>query len=57
MNFKGGVGITKALRVTGKVGFTQHPMVDHFRFVKENTDRVAKMTIFRPEHAPLSGRP
>jgi 5-methyltetrahydropteroyltriglutamate--homocysteine methyltransferase len=48
MNFKGGVGITKALRVTGKVGFTRHPMIDHFRFVKENTDRVAKMTIPGP---------
>jgi 5-methyltetrahydropteroyltriglutamate--homocysteine methyltransferase len=49
MNFKGGVGIAKALRVTGKVGFSgQHPMIDHFRFVKDNTDRVAKMTIPGP---------
>ena len=31
MNFKGGVGIAKALRVTGKVGFSgHHPMIDHF---------------------------
>ncbi|MFL5204778.1 MAG: 5-methyltetrahydropteroyltriglutamate--homocysteine S-methyltransferase, partial [Microvirga sp.] len=38
MNFKGGVGIAKALRVTGKVGFSgHHPMIDHFRFVKDNT--------------------
>jgi 5-methyltetrahydropteroyltriglutamate--homocysteine methyltransferase len=48
MNFKGGVGISKALRVTGKVGFTDHPMVEHFRFVKENTSRVPKMTIPGP---------
>jgi 5-methyltetrahydropteroyltriglutamate--homocysteine methyltransferase len=48
MNFKGGVGIAKALRITGKVGFSDHPMIDHFRFVKENTDRVAKMTIPGP---------
>jgi len=48
MNFKGGVGIAKALRVTGKVGFSDHPMIDHFRFVKENTSRVAKMTIPGP---------
>ena len=49
MNFKGGVGIAKALRITGKVGFSgQHPMIDHFRFVKDNTDRVAKMTIPGP---------
>jgi 5-methyltetrahydropteroyltriglutamate--homocysteine methyltransferase len=48
MNFKGGVGISKALRVTGKIGFSGHPMIDHFRFVKENTNRVAKMTIPGP---------
>jgi 5-methyltetrahydropteroyltriglutamate--homocysteine methyltransferase len=48
MNFKGGVGISKALRVTGKVGFSSHPMIEHFRFVKDNTSRVAKMTIPGP---------
>ncbi|MCA3263612.1 MAG: 5-methyltetrahydropteroyltriglutamate--homocysteine S-methyltransferase [Telmatospirillum sp.] len=49
MNFKGGVGIAKALRVTGRVGFSgKHPMIDHFRFVKENTKRTAKMTIPGP---------
>ena len=48
MNFKGGVAIAKALRITGKVGFSGHPMVDHFRFVKDNTDRIAKMTIPGP---------
>jgi 5-methyltetrahydropteroyltriglutamate--homocysteine methyltransferase len=48
MNFKGGIGIAKALRVTGKIGFSDHPMIDHFRFVKDNTSRVAKMTIPGP---------
>lgn len=49
MNFKGGLGITKALRITGKVGFPgQHPMIDHFRFVRDQTDRVPKMTIPGP---------
>src|SRR3954453_7176026 len=48
MNFKGGVGITKALRVTGKVGFTDHPMIEHFRFLKDNTSRLPKMTIPGP---------
>ncbi len=48
MNFKGGVGISKALRITGKVGFSDHPMIEHFRFVKDNTSRVAKMTIPGP---------
>ena len=39
MNFKGGIGVPKVLRVTGKVGFTSHPMIEHFRFVKDNTSQ------------------
>jgi 5-methyltetrahydropteroyltriglutamate--homocysteine methyltransferase len=48
MHFQGGVAITKALRVTGKVGFSDHPMIEHFRFLKENTSRIPKMTIPGP---------
>ncbi|MET0429399.1 MAG: 5-methyltetrahydropteroyltriglutamate--homocysteine S-methyltransferase [Microvirga sp.] len=48
MNFKGGVGITKALRVMDRIGFTDHPMIEHFRYLKANTNRVAKMTIPGP---------
>ena len=49
MNFKGGIGIAKALRVTGKVGFpARHPFLDHFRFLAEITSRVPKMTIPGP---------
>jgi 5-methyltetrahydropteroyltriglutamate--homocysteine methyltransferase len=48
MNFKGGIGVPKTLRITGKVGFTAHPMVEHFRFVKDNTSQTAKMTIPGP---------
>ena len=29
MHFAGGVAITKALRVTGKIGFSDHPMIEH----------------------------
>jgi 5-methyltetrahydropteroyltriglutamate--homocysteine methyltransferase len=37
------------LRVIGKLGtFDNHPMLDHFRFVKEHTRRTAKMTIPSP---------
>jgi 5-methyltetrahydropteroyltriglutamate--homocysteine methyltransferase len=39
----------ESVRVTGKVGFSgHHPMIDHFRFVKDNTSRVAKMTVPGP---------
>ena len=50
MNFKGGVGIAKALKVSGKVGFSGHPMLDHFRFLNAHLAKgsVAKMTIPGP---------
>jgi 5-methyltetrahydropteroyltriglutamate--homocysteine methyltransferase len=38
----------KGIRVTGKLGFTGHPMLEHFRFLKANTARVPKMTIPSP---------
>lgn len=41
---------TKAdsIRVTGRVGFSDHPMVEHFRFLKSVTKVVPKMTIPSP---------
>ncbi|HRE20802.1 MAG TPA: 5-methyltetrahydropteroyltriglutamate--homocysteine S-methyltransferase [Rhabdaerophilum sp.] len=49
MNFKGGVGVPYVLRITDKVGYsTEHPMVEHFRFLKANTTRTPKMTIPGP---------
>src|SRR5690242_11697906 len=37
------------LRVIGKLGtFSGHPMLDHFRFVKEHTRAVPKMTVPSP---------
>ena len=37
------------LRVVGKLGaFSGHPMLDHFRFVKEHTGAVPKMTVPSP---------
>ena len=37
------------LRVTGKLGVVSgHPMLDHFKFVKENTGLLPKMTIPSP---------
>lgn len=38
----------KAVRVVGKLGFTTHPMLDHFRYVKDTTRVTAKMTIPSP---------
>jgi 5-methyltetrahydropteroyltriglutamate--homocysteine methyltransferase len=49
IRFQGGLETqAKGLRVTGKLGFTTHPMIDHFRFVHEHAKTVAKMTIPSP---------
>ena len=47
--FKGGIETqAKGLRVTGKIGFSGHPMLDHFRFLRERARATAKMTIPSP---------
>lgn len=47
--FKGGIETqAKGLRVTGKLGFSTHPMPDHFRFLRLHTSAAAKMTIPSP---------
>jgi 5-methyltetrahydropteroyltriglutamate--homocysteine methyltransferase len=42
-------------RVTGKLGFSGHPMLDHFKFLKAHTKRSPKMTI--PAPSAIYGRP
>src|SRR6185503_3412945 len=47
--FKGGIETqAKGLRVVGKIGFSTHPMLDHFRFLRGHTRAMAKMTIPSP---------
>jgi len=47
--FKGGVETqAKGLRVVGKLGFSGHPMLEHFRFLAAHTRATAKMTIPSP---------
>jgi 5-methyltetrahydropteroyltriglutamate--homocysteine methyltransferase len=47
--FKGGIETQpKGLRVVGKLGFSSHPMLEHFRFLRERTRAAAKMTIPSP---------
>ena len=47
--FKGGIETqAKGLRVTGKIGFSTHPMVDHFAFLRDHTRTTPKMTIPSP---------
>ena len=48
IQFRGGESKPKALRVNGKIDFSNHPMLRHFRFLKEHTHQTAKMTIPSP---------
>jgi 5-methyltetrahydropteroyltriglutamate--homocysteine methyltransferase len=45
----------EGVKVTGKVGFSSHPMLDHFRFVAAHTKRTPKITI--PAPSAIYGRP
>ena len=47
--FQGGLETqAKGLRVTGKLGFSGHPMIEHFRFLRAHTRATPKMTIPSP---------
>lgn len=48
IQFKGGETKPTGLRVTAKIGFSGHPMIEHFRFLKAHTKATAKMTIPSP---------
>ena len=49
IQFKGVQTKSRSVKVTGKLGFSDsHPMLDHFRFLKETTGLVPKMTIPSP---------
>jgi len=45
----------EGLKVTGKVGFSGHPMIEHFKFVAAHTKQTPKITIPAPSAA--YGRP
>ncbi len=44
----------EGVRAVGKVGYSSHPMIEHFKFVKANTTRVPKITI--PAPSAIYGR-
>jgi 5-methyltetrahydropteroyltriglutamate--homocysteine methyltransferase len=45
----------EGVRVTGKLGYSGHPMIDHFKFVAAHTKRTPKITI--PAPSAIYGRP
>src|SRR5215467_7946715 len=48
IQFQGIQTKAQGIRVVGKLGFSRHPMLEHFKFLKANTRVVAKMTIPSP---------
>jgi 5-methyltetrahydropteroyltriglutamate--homocysteine methyltransferase len=48
IQFQGVQTRPKSIRVTGRIGFSQHPMLEHFKFLKAHTRVVPKMTIPSP---------
>ncbi len=48
IGFQGRETKAQGIAVTGKIGFSDHPMLDHFRFLKDHTSVVPKMTIPSP---------
>jgi len=48
IQFHGVVTKAHALKIDGKVGFSGHPMLEHFKFLKDHTRVMPKMTIPAP---------
>ena len=45
----------EGVKVTGKLGFSNHPMIEHWKFVAAHTKRTPKVTI--PAPSAIYGRP
>jgi len=48
IQFQGVQSKPQSIRVTGKIGFSSHPMVEHFKFLKAHATVTPKMTIPSP---------
>ena len=55
VSFAGVKTRAEGLKVTGKVGFSGHPMIEHDRFVAAHTTQTPKITI--PAPSAIYGRP
>ncbi len=48
IQFQGVLTKARSIRITGKIDFTDHPMLEHFKFLKAHTKVMPKMTIPAP---------
>ena len=54
IQFQGVQTKPRSIRVTGKIGFSNHPMIEHFKFLKAHTKVTPKMSIPAPRRC-ISG--
>jgi 5-methyltetrahydropteroyltriglutamate--homocysteine methyltransferase len=54
ITFAGVTTRAEGVRVVGKLDFTGHPMIEHFKFVQARTKQIAKMTL--PAPSAMYGR-
>jgi 5-methyltetrahydropteroyltriglutamate--homocysteine methyltransferase len=55
IGFVGATPRTAGVRVEGKIGFSSHPMLEHYRFLQRQARALPKLTI--PAPSALLGRP
>jgi len=48
IQFQGVQTKPRSIKITGKIGFSDHPMLEHFKFLKAHTKVMPKMTIPSP---------
>ena len=48
IQFQGVQTKPRSIKVTGKIGFSSHPMIEHFKFLKQHTKLTPKMCIPAP---------
>jgi 5-methyltetrahydropteroyltriglutamate--homocysteine methyltransferase len=48
IQFQGVQTKAQSIKITGKIGFSNHPMLEHFKFLKAHTKVMPKMTIPAP---------
>ena len=48
IQFQGMQTKPRSIKITGKIGFSNHPMLEHFKFLKAHTKVMPKMTIPSP---------
>ena len=56
IQFQGVRSKPQSIRVTGKIGFSSHPMLEHFKFLKAHTKVTPKMTIPSPTRDAFPAR-